>query len=93
MRFVLPALLQVEGDTFAARTNAWAERVREIEAELAAIQAEIDARCFDLYGIDEEDRRAIVEGFGGDSADRTSRSTSRLKQMDKRTRTTTRRQR
>jgi hypothetical protein len=61
--FVLPALLQVEGDTLIAREKVWAEHVHVIEAELAAIQAEIDERCFDLYGIDEADRRTITEGF------------------------------
>jgi hypothetical protein len=63
--FTVPALLLVEGDTLAARAVTWAEHVRTIEAELAAIQSKIDARCFDLYGIDEPDRRAITEGFGG----------------------------
>jgi hypothetical protein len=67
--FVLPALLQVPGATLAARAAAWAARVRDAEAELAAIRAEIDERCFELYGIGEEDRRAITEGFGGSSAD------------------------
>ena len=62
--FTLPAVLQVTGETLNARAAAWAERVRNVEAELAAIQAEIDERCFDLYGIDEADRRAIREGFG-----------------------------
>lgn len=66
--FVLPALLQVDGRSLAERAGAWAARVREVEAELAAIQAEIDERCFTLYGIDEEDRRAITEGFGGGPA-------------------------
>ena len=63
--FVLPALLQVPGDTLAARAAAWAARVRATEDELAAIQAEIDERCFALYGISDEDRRSITEGFGG----------------------------
>jgi hypothetical protein len=67
--FVLPALLQTEGRTLAARSAAWTERVQAAEAELAAIQAEIDERCFELYGIDEADRRAITEGFGGSSTD------------------------
>jgi hypothetical protein len=62
--FMFPALLQVTGDTLTARAVAWDERARAIDAELAAIQTEIDARCFDLYGIDEADRRAITEGFG-----------------------------
>jgi hypothetical protein len=66
--FVLPALLQTEGRTLAARSAAWTERVQGVDVELAAIQAEIDERCFVLYGISDEDRRAITEGFGG-SAD------------------------
>ena len=61
--FVLPALLQVEGDTLVARDNVWAEHVQAIETELAAIQIGIDERCFDLYGVDEADRRTIAEGF------------------------------
>ena len=67
--FVMPALLQMQGRTLAARSAAWTEHVQEVDAELAAIQAEIDERCFTLYGIDEEDRRAITEGFGGGSPD------------------------
>jgi hypothetical protein len=65
--FTLPALLRVEGDTPTARVGAWAELVRTANAELIAIQGDIDARCFELYGIDECDRRAIVEGFDSDS--------------------------
>jgi hypothetical protein len=66
--FTLPALLQVEGATLVARVAAWAELVRRIESEVAAIQAEIDERSFELYEIDEADRDAIAEGFGA-SAD------------------------
>jgi len=66
--FVLPALLQVSGKTLAIRAADWAGRVRAAEDELAAIQAEIDQRCFALYGISEEDRRSITEGFGGSTA-------------------------
>lgn len=65
---VLPALLQTEGRTLAARSAAWTEHVQAVEAELATIQAETDERCFELYGIDETDRRAITEGFGGSSS-------------------------
>lgn len=65
--FVLPALLQVEGGTLAARANAWAERVRDTDAELAAVQGEIDARCYDLYGIEKDDRRSVTNDFGGDT--------------------------
>jgi hypothetical protein len=66
--FVLPALLQVSGDTLAARAAGWGARVRETEDELATIQVEIDERCFALYGISDEDRRSITEGFGGSAA-------------------------
>lgn len=67
--FVLPALLQTEGRTLAARSAAWTGRVQGVEAELAEIQSEIDERCFVLYGINDEDRRSITEGFGGSSTD------------------------
>ena len=63
--FTLPALLQVEGATIDARTEAWAEQVRSAEAALAIIQNEIDERCFDLYAIDAADRRGFTEVFGG----------------------------
>lgn len=66
--FVLPALLQVSGATLAARAAAWTSRIRTTEDELAAIQAEIDERCFALYGIGEEDRHSMIEGFGGAAA-------------------------
>lgn len=65
--FNLPALLQSPIGTLTARAAAWADRVYATETQLAAIQAEIDDRCFDLYGINDEDRKAITEGFGGPS--------------------------
>ncbi len=61
--FALPALLQVAGDTVAVRASEWNAQVRAVESEVAEIQAAIDERCFALYGIDDEDRRAITEGF------------------------------
>jgi hypothetical protein len=63
--FVLPALLQVGGETLASRAVAWTQHVQTAETELEAIQAEIDGRCLELYGINEDDGRAITEGFGG----------------------------
>lgn len=63
-QFLVPALLQFDGDTFDHRVSAWAERVAGVEAELVRVQSEIDELCFELYGISEEDRRAITEGFG-----------------------------
>lgn len=66
--FVLPALLQVAGDTLVARADAWASGARATEAEVAAIQAEIDDRCFTSYGISDADRRSITEDVGGSTA-------------------------
>ena len=67
--FVVPAVLQVAGDGFEARVSAWAGRVAGVEAELERVQFEIDELCFELYGISEEDRRAITEGFGVSDTD------------------------
>lgn len=63
--FTLPALLQVSGDTLTGRAAACVGHVQTAEIELTMIQSEIDARCFELYGIEEADRRTITEGFGG----------------------------
>ncbi len=43
--------------------GAWAGWVAEVEALLLRVQSEIDELCFELYGISDEDRRAIIEGF------------------------------
>ncbi|HOT29796.1 MAG TPA: hypothetical protein PLU72_16585, partial [Candidatus Ozemobacteraceae bacterium] len=51
--------------SLAMRAAMWGERARAVDAELASIQAEIDERCFDLYGIGEEDRRAIAPEKAG----------------------------
>jgi hypothetical protein len=67
--FVLPALLQVAVADLAARAATWSQHVHAVEAEFAAIQAEIDERCFALYGIDEADRRAITEGFAAQGSE------------------------
>lgn len=61
----LPAVLQVAGDDLGKRAAAWNQQVHATELELKAIQAEMDARCFNLYGIVEADRRAITDGFSG----------------------------
>lgn len=63
--FTLPSLLQVAGHDLSTRSVAWSQYARAIEKELGNIQTELDARCFALYGIDEEDIRAIAQGFGG----------------------------
>ena len=58
--FVLPALLQVGGDRLSIRVSAWTERSNALETEVALIQAEIDERCFHLYGIGDTDRNAMT---------------------------------
>lgn len=62
---VLPALLQMDGPDLMSRVAIWAERVQQTEQALAEIQAEIDARCFDLYGFDTADQAAATQGPGG----------------------------
>jgi hypothetical protein len=73
--FRLPALLQVPGESLTARALAWAERVRESNAKLAHIQAEIDEYVFNLYGIGSSDREKMlqtvhdVDDYGADTDD------------------------
>lgn len=78
--FTLPALLQSAGDTLADRCTVWADRVHRVEAELAVIQSEIDQRCFDLYNIDEVDRRTATQGL--DTVDRNSKDESQSEKND-----------
>jgi hypothetical protein len=59
--FILPALLQVTGESLSARSRAWAERVRASYEKLAHIQAEIDECAFNLYGIHSSDRQNMLE--------------------------------
>ena len=61
--FLLPAFLQVDGLSLAARTDVWCTRILETQSELTQIQSEIDAIAFDLYGIDGEDRRQMEGGI------------------------------
>ena len=67
--FALPALLQLEGESLAQRGQAWANHVAGFEEKLSTIQAEIDDHCFGLYGISDEDREAMIRGFGSVSID------------------------
>lgn len=65
--FTLPALLQVAGATLAERAAAWQARIEETDAQLAVLQADIDQRCFDLYGFAPADRAAALGGSGGNT--------------------------
>ncbi len=62
--YTLPALLQGSDGTIEERVAAWSTKVRDVVSELARIQTEIDMRSFDVYRIDNADRRAIADGFG-----------------------------
>jgi hypothetical protein len=66
--FYLPALLQVSGETIAERGAAWQVGVEEAERQLDAHQREIDDIAFRLYGIGEEDRRAIEASSTGSAS-------------------------
>ena len=72
--FVLPALLQVDGLSLRNRVEAWLARVAEVKAEQAALQADIDDRCFDLYKISVAERARIEQGFSGGGAEALSSS-------------------
>lgn len=62
--FVLPSLLSVDGADLSRRAEMLSTRGQALIVELHEIQSAIDVLCFDLYGIADEDRRAIVESFG-----------------------------
>lgn len=66
--FYRPALLQVPGAMLAARVTAWEAQVGATEVQLAAHQREIDDIAFRLYGIEDEDRRAIESSHGNAAA-------------------------
>lgn len=57
--FHLPAILQLVGGTLAERITTSQARVADAEQRLAKCRREIDEIAFRLYGIKDEDRRAI----------------------------------
>ena len=59
--FTLPVLLQIQSASLDERAAVWSSRIRGVEEELEGIQAEIDERCVELYGIDVDSRRAITK--------------------------------
>jgi hypothetical protein len=67
--FVIPGVFSNEANSIEELSAARVKLLREAEAALSLIQSEIDDICFDLYGIDEADRRAITEGFTVAAAD------------------------
>ena len=67
--FVLPAALQTMGETLAERVDSWRARVVATEAELKAVEADIDEQCFDLYGFSSDDRNDISAGLAAAPGD------------------------
>lgn len=59
--FLAPALVMTTGATLAERIAAWTKTLQENDAEIQCLQSEIDALCWDLYGLGEADRRALAE--------------------------------
>lgn len=59
--FHLPALLQSTGDTLTERAASWRTQVDQAEQRLSELQNEIDDIAFRLYGIEDEDRRAMMQ--------------------------------
>jgi hypothetical protein len=58
--FVSPSLLAVTGQDLAERGFAWTARLRESEAAVGSIQAEIDVIAFRLYGLDAAECAALT---------------------------------
>lgn len=59
--FLAPALVLAPGATLGARASAWTKVIQNNDAEIQRLESEIDARCWDLYGIGEADRSALGE--------------------------------
>ncbi len=67
--FTLPALLQVKDEKLVERAEGWAKRTAVHLKELEAISSEIDVHAYELYGISDQDRLRIEQGFGGSTED------------------------
>jgi hypothetical protein len=57
--FVLPALLNDEGENLSARVAAWTGNLTLKEETVSCIQSEIDDLTFKLYGLEDSDRDAL----------------------------------
>jgi hypothetical protein len=62
--FLRPALAQ-PGSTLAKGIESWSSLLGESAAVFDAVQSEIDDIAYRLYGLGEEDRRAIEKTLGG----------------------------
>ncbi len=61
--FLLPALLQVGGNTLIDRAEGWGQKAAAANVELVALADEIDDHAYKLYGISAEDRQRIEQGI------------------------------
>lgn len=64
--FLLPALLQMDGDTLVDRARAWELLTSTNQAELDDVSRQIEDHAYRLYGISREDRKRIEQGFDAD---------------------------
>ena len=62
--FLLPALLQADADSFVDRAQRWEQLSASTQAQLDALEIEIDEYAYRLYGISEQDRRRIAQSSG-----------------------------
>jgi hypothetical protein len=62
--FLLPALLQLDGDSLGDRALAWGRLTATVQGQLDTLAAENDDHAYRLYGISDEDRARIDQGFG-----------------------------
>ncbi len=58
--FVLPALLRNDGSTLKECLNEWLKEQETVKSQLREAQEAIDQLSFELYGIDEEDKKALL---------------------------------
>jgi hypothetical protein len=61
--FLLPALLQTDGESFVERAQGLGQVTAAAHAELDAIAEAIDDHAYRLYGISDVDRQRIAQGF------------------------------
>jgi len=67
--FSVPALVRLDAPDLATRAQLHANAADQSTAELDSIQCTIDEACFLLYGISDEDRLSIEQGFAGATAE------------------------
>ena len=73
--FMFPALRFVAAQTMNQGCNLWSLQNDQAKLDLASIQASIDSKSFDLYGVSDADRATMGAGFasrGGATADEQS---------------------